>query len=284
MEPFRDAAHQAQSSDRASRSLVSAVTAAYRSNERLILGLVGIVGFFVLWQVAANLGWISTLFFSSPIAVVQAGIQEVQSPAFWNSVRLSAIEFAVGYALAALLAVPLGLAIGWYPALSAFLDPWLNFFYSLPRIALAPVILLWLGIGIGSIIAIVFLGAFFSVILNTVHGARIVDRRLVAVTRSFGASEWRTFMTLVVPSSIPLVVVGLRLGVARAITGVVIGELFASNAGLGHLIAFASNSLDIDRVLFAVLFLVVIGVVCVEGLRRLDARFATWRDDLSTAG
>jgi NitT/TauT family transport system permease protein len=266
------------------RGAVASLTSAYRSNERLVLGLVGIASFFVLWQLAAELGWISTLFFSSPLAVAQAGVREVQSASFWNDVRLSGFEFAVGYALAALLAVPLGLAIGWYPALNDFLDPWLNFFYALPRIALAPVILLWMGIGIGSIIAIVFLGAFFSVILNTVHGARVVDRRLVSVTRSFGASEWKTFMTLVVPSSIPLVVVGLRLGVARAITGVVIGELFVSNAGLGHLIVFASNSLDIDRVLFAVFFLVVIGVVSVEALRRLDARFATWRDDLSTAG
>lgn len=268
----------------ASGGAVSVLIETYRSNERLILGLLGIAAFFPLWQLAANLGWISTLFFSSPIAVVQAGIHEVQTASFWNDVRLSAFEFAAGYVLAAVLAVPLGLAIGWYRALNDFLNPWLNFFYSLPRIALAPIILLWLGIGIGSIIAIVFLGAFFSVMLNTVHGARIVDLRLVAVTRSFDASEWKTFTTLVVPSSIPLVMVGLRLGVARAITGVVVGELYASNAGLGHLILFASNSLDTDRVLFAVLFMIVIGVASVEALRRLEARFATWRDDLSTAG
>lgn len=270
--------------ERGRRGPLTSLAELYRSNERLILGIVGIAAFFVLWQVAANLGWISTLFFSSPIAVLQAGVAEVQKPAFWNDVQLSGFEFAVGYVLAAVVAVPLGLAIGWYTTLNDFVSPWLNFFYALPRIALAPVILLWLGIGIQSIIAIVFLGAFFSVILNTVNGARIVDPRLVKVTRSFGASEWRTFTTLIVPSSIPLIVVGLRLGVARAITGVVIGELFASNAGLGHLIIFASVALDIDRVLFAVLFLVVIGVICVEALRRLDARFATWRDDLSTAG
>jgi NitT/TauT family transport system permease protein len=270
--------------ERGRRGPLTSLAELYRSNERLILGIVGILAFFVLWQVAANLGWISTLFFSSPIAVLQAGVAEVQKASFWNDVQLSAFEFAVGYVLAAVVAVPLGLAIGWYTTLNDFVSPWLNFFYALPRIALAPVILLWLGIGIQSIIAIVFLGAFFSVILNTVNGARIVDPRLVKVTRSFGASEWRTFTTLIVPSSIPLIVVGLRLGVARAITGVVIGELFASNAGLGHLIIFASVALDIDRVLFAVLFLVVIGVICVEALRRLDARFATWRDDLSTAG
>ncbi|HET7636565.1 MAG TPA: ABC transporter permease [Candidatus Limnocylindria bacterium] len=270
--------------ERGRRGPLTSLAELYRSNERLILGIVGILAFFVLWQVAANLGWISTLFFSSPIAVLQAGVAEVQKASFWNDVQLSAFEFAVGYVLAAVVAVPLGLAIGWYTTLNDFISPWLNFFYALPRIALAPVILLWLGIGIQSIIAIVFLGAFFSVILNTVNGARIVDPRLVKVTRSFGASEWRTFTTLIVPSSIPLIVVGLRLGVARAITGVVIGELFASNAGLGHLIIFASVALDIDRVLFAVLFLVVIGVICVEALRRLDARFATWRDDLSTAG
>jgi NitT/TauT family transport system permease protein len=147
-----------------------------------------------------------------------------------------------------------------------------------------PILILWLGIGIQSIIAVVFLGAFFSIMVNTVRGARVVDPRLLNVTRTYGASSRKVFWTVVFPSSVPLILVGLRLGIARALTGVVIGELFAAQAGLGRMIVFASSSLQVDRLLFAVLFLVAVAVLAVEVLRRVELRFSSWRDDLATSG
>lgn len=254
----------------------------YLQNERFLLGLASVVGFFVIWQIAAEMGLISRLFFSSPIEVARAGIQEVQLPGFWASVQASGLEFLVGYLLAAVLGIPLGLAIGWFPTLNSVLDPWLSFFYSLPRIALLPVILLWLGFGIWSIIVLVFLGAFFSITVNVVQGARVVDARLENVTKSYGASGWTVFRTLVFPSSVPMILIGLRLGVARAITGVVIGELFAAAVGLGRIITFASNALQMDRVLFVTILLIGVGVGTVEILRRFEQRFSSWRDDLAS--
>ena len=252
--------------------------------ERVLIGGAGIIGVLLLWQLAAELGLLSRLFWSSPLDIAAAGVREVQLPRFWNDVQASGFEFLVGYGGAALLGVPLGLVIGWSRTLNDVLDPWLTFFYSLPRIALMPVLILWLGIGIQSIIAVVFLGAFFSIMVNTVRGARVVDPRLLNVTRMYGASSWKVFSTVVVPSSIPLILVGLRLGVARALTGVVIGELFAAQAGLGRMIIFASSSLQVDRLLFAVIFLVAVGVLSVEIIRRFEVRFSTWRDDLATSG
>lgn len=255
-----------------------------RAHERLLIGASGIIGFFVLWQVAAELGLLSRLFWSSPLDIIAAGIAEMQLPRFWGDVWASAIEFFVGFGLAAVIGVPLGLAIGWFRNLNYLLDPWLTFFYSLPRIALMPILILWLGIGIQSIIAVCFLGAFFSIMVNTVRGARVVDTRLLSVTQTYRASEAKVFTTLVFPSAVPLILVGLRLGVARALTGVVIGELFAAQAGLGRMIVFASNSLQVDRLLFAVIFLVAGGVLSVELIRRVEARFSRWRDDLATSG
>lgn len=240
-----------------------------------------VAAFFVVWQVASQAGWINHLFFSSPIEIVQAAAAEVQLPRFWSDVGQSTFEFVAGFGAAALAAVPLGLAIGWYRTVGDLLEPWMTFFYALPRIALIPIILMWIGLTIWSTVVVVFLGAFFQILLNTVQGPRMVDHRLANVARSFHASDRYTFLTLVLPSSVPFILSGLRLGVSRAVTGVVIGEFFAATAGLGHMIFAASINLDSARLLFATIFLIVLGVITVEIVRRIELRFTTWRDDLS---
>lgn len=252
-------------------------------HDKLVTGVVSLAVFLILWQVAAQAGWINHLFFSSPLEIVRAAAAEVQVPRFWDDVRQSTFEFVVGFSAAFLLAIPIGLALGWYRALGDLLDPWMTFFYALPRIALIPIILMWVGLTIWSIVLVVFLGAFFQILLNTAQGPRMVDHRLANVARSFHASERYTFITLVLPSSVPFILSGLRLGVSRAITGVVIGEFFAATAGLGHMIFVASVSLQSDRLLFATFLLIAIGVVTVEIIQRFELRFSTWRDDLSTS-
>lgn len=249
----------------------------YREHEKLLLGLTGFVGFFALWQVASNLELINPLFFSSPIDVVQAGIREVQVERFWRDVRVSAVEFSIGFFVAVGLAIPLGLVAGWYRRLSYALDPWLNFINSLPRVALLPLLVLWLGLGLESKIAVVFLGAFFSVIIPTVDGVRTVDKRLLDVARSFGARQRKIFTSIVAPATVPFIVTGLRLGVARALIGVIVGELFGANEGLGVMITRASQNLQADRMLFGVLLFTTVGVVSVEGIRAIERRLQRWR-------
>jgi NitT/TauT family transport system permease protein len=248
-----------------------------------LLGFSGLAVFLVLWQVGAEVGWVNQLFFSSPVAIVQAGVTELQLPRFWGDVRQSALEFLIGFGVASILAIPLGLAFGWYRPLGDLFEPWMTFFYALPRIALIPIILMWIGLSVWSIIIMAFLGGFFQILFNTAQGPRMVDLRLARVSRSFHASDRFTFITLVFPSSIPFILTGLRLGVSRAITGVVVGEFFASTSGLGHMIFLASSSLQTARLLFATLFLITIGVLTVEGIHRVETRYSTWRDDLSTS-
>jgi NitT/TauT family transport system permease protein len=209
--------------------------------------------------------------------VFQAGVQEVQREQFWMNLRTSAFEFGVGYTLAVLFAVPLGLALGWYPRVSYTFEPLLNFLYATPRVALLPLIVLWLGIGIWSKVAIVFLGAFVTILLNTYVGVRTVNVSFVTVARSFGASELRTFMSVVFPSSIPFILAGMRLGVGRALIGIVVAELYSGNEGIGYMIRIASNNLQIDRMLFAVIILIVFGLTTTSAIAFIDRRFAPWR-------
>lgn len=249
-------------------------------HERVILGLAGFVGFLALWQVASRLQLINPLFFSSPIDIGRAAVQEVQVPRFWEDFRTSGFEFITGYLIAVFLAIPLGLAAGWYQRLSYMLDPWLNFMNALPRVALLPLIVLWFGLGVESKVTVVFLGAFFSVIIPTVEGVRTVDRGFLDVARSFGASQRRIFTSVVAPSTVPFIVAGLRLGIGRALIGVVVGELYAATGGLGVMITRASQNLQADRMLFGVLIFTVAGIIGVEGVRIIERRFQRWRPSI----
>ncbi|HEY3522355.1 MAG TPA: ABC transporter permease, partial [Candidatus Limnocylindrales bacterium] len=247
------------------------------------LGLVGLVGFLLFWEIGSRTGFVDTFFFSRPSSIVAAGINEVQLPRFWTDVEVSAFEFITGYALAVALGVPLGIIFGWYRRLSYMADPWLNLFNSLPRIALLPLLVLWLGLGVESKVAVVFLGAFFSLVIPTVQGVRTVDRRLLDVAQSFGASQRRIFTSVVAPSTVPFIATGLRLGLGRALIGVVVGELYAQTQGLGVMIFKASNNIQPDRMFFAIILLTATGIIGVEALRRVERWFDRWRPSLEEA-
>ena len=244
---------------------------------RLGYGLVGVIGFILLWEFGSRAGVINEFFFSRPSAIVAAGAEEVQIPRFWEDVRLSATEFLIGYTLAIAIGIPVGLLTGWYRRLQYVLDPWLNFLNSLPRFALLPVIVIATGLGIWSKIAVCFLGAVLAIIIPTIQGVRTVDRRYLDVASSFGASQRRLFITVVAPATVPFIVTGLRLGIARALIGVVTGELFAATGGLGFFIKKASDTLQTDKLLFGVLIFTFAGIILVELLRRLELRVQKWR-------
>jgi NitT/TauT family transport system permease protein len=249
----------------------------YLEHERGVLGVLSFAGFFLLWELGSNLGVVDDFFFSSPSRIAVAGWLEVQNPRLWNDIQVSGTEFLLGYALAIVSGIPLGIVAGWYRKFNYFIDPWLNFMNSLPRVALLPLIVLWVGIGIWSKVLVVFLGAFFVIVINTLYGVRTVDKRLLDVAHSFRASQLRIFTTLVLPGSVPFVLAGLRLGVGRALIGVIVGELYSSNAGVGYMITIASHTLQTSRLLFGVLLLTFMGVFAVEVLRQVERRFQRWR-------
>jgi NitT/TauT family transport system permease protein len=252
----------------------------FRGNERMILSVAGVLAFFVAWQIGSDAGVIRKFFFSSPLEILAAAAQEVRVPRFWNDVRVSAIELGVGSFAAIILAVPLGLAIGWYRRISLAFDPWLNFFNALPRVALVPLVVLWAGLGIEMKMIIVFLGGFFSIILPTVEGVRTVERQFLDVARSFRAPERLIFTSLVIPGTLPFIVSGVRLAVGRVLAGVIIAEFYAQTEGIGVMIAKAAASLQSDRMLFGVLIFTLAGVVLNETIGYVERYLQRWRPSL----
>ncbi len=252
----------------------------YRRNERVLLGAAGVVGFFAIWEVGAALNLIDPFFFSSPIDILAAGVREVQNARFWGDVQVSLVELSVGSLAALVLAVPLGIMIGWFRRLTFAFDPWLNFFNALPRVALLPLVILWVGLGIEMKILIVFLGGFFSIIMPTVEGVRTVDRQYLDVARSFRASQRRILTSIVVPATIPFIVTGIRLAIGRALIGVIVAELFAQTEGLGVMIAKAEAALQSDRMLFGVLIFTAAGIITTETVGYVERYLQRWRPSM----
>ena len=247
-------------------------------NERLLLGLAGIVVFLAAWEIGSRTGLINEYFFGRPTGIVEAGAAVVQTDRFWGDLFASFSEFGIGYLLAIALGIPIGLAAGRFRRLQYALDPWLNFFNSLPRIALLPILVIMFGVfGPASKIAVVFLGAFFSIVIPTMQGVRTTDRRFIDVARSFQASEALLFRSVVIPSTVPFIITGLRLGIARALIGVVTAELYTQTEGIGVLIRRATENGDANRALFGVLLFTISGIIGVEAIRRLEHRYQKWR-------
>ncbi len=230
-----------------------------------------------LWQWFGSSDDTHELFASYPTKVVVTGWQLITNGELTGDVIISGREFLYGFVLAIIIGIPFGILMGWYRPVEALLDPLVNFFYATPRIALLPLMIIWLGIGIKSKIAVVFLGAVFAVLINTLTGVKNLDEALLKRARSFGASDFQIFRTIALPGSVPFVLSGLRLGLGHALVGVVVGELYASTAGVGYLIAVAGNTFQTDKVMVGVLIIASMGVLFTTLFKRIENHFQSWR-------
>jgi NitT/TauT family transport system permease protein len=249
----------------------------WERNEHALLGTMAMTAFLVFWEVAVALEWVNPLFTSSPSRIAIAGYEMFADGSIWPHLQVSGYEFVVGFGLAIVVGVPLGILMGWYGRLNAILDPFVSALYATPRIALLPLIMIWFGIGLESKIAIVFLGAVFPILVNTITGVRTVSADFVKVARSFGANDRQMFMTVALPSSVPLLLSGLRLGLGHALIGIVVGEMYGAHYGIGHLIAVSGARFQTDAVMVGIIIIASTGVAMTELLRLIEKRFERWR-------
>ncbi len=248
----------------------------FRDHERRLISLTAVIIFFLLWEMVARAGWIKPILISSPSRIITAGAW-LFANGLWTDIATSLLEFTFGYAMAVLIGVPLGLAMGWSPRLNAALDPFAQALNATPRVALVPVIMIWLGIGIASKVAVVFLGAFFPILLSAVAGVQNTDDLLLRCARSFGATNRQLFRTVIFPSSIPWLITGMRVGVGRAVVGVVVAELIAATAGVGHMMSIAGATFQTDKVFVGILMLAGFGYLTSALLQRIEKRYQGWK-------
>jgi NitT/TauT family transport system permease protein len=256
----------------------------YLSQEKKILGGAAFATFLIIWELTGNtFQWINPMFMSAPSLIFTAAVEMFRSGDIYHDLYVSGVEFLGGYFLAAAVGIPFGIIVGWYKRASYLFDPFINAMNATPRVALLPLVIIWLGIGILSKVGIIFLGAVFSILINTRDGVKTTPVNLLNAARSFGASEWMVFKTVVFPSTIPFILTGLRLAVGRALVGVLVGELYAATAGIGFMITVAGATFQTDKVFVGVLIFAVSGMIGMELLTKIERRFDKWRPQVGAS-
>ena len=249
----------------------------FRSNEATILGILGIVLFLGLWELAAQVGLLNPVVVSSPSRIAVAFVGQWQSGQFIGDLGVSLAELAIGFTLSAVFGVAIGIAMGLNRTTEYALDPFVWFLYSTPLVALYPLIVVWLGFGFATVIAIAFMLTVVPIAVNTFSGVRSVDPSVVCAVRVFGGGKRDVVMKAVLPASLPFILAGFRIGLSRALIGVVLGEMFSSNAGLGFRMTVYGAHLKTADVFVPLFAFVIIGVITTQLAIALENRLQSWK-------
>jgi NitT/TauT family transport system permease protein len=243
---------------------------------RRFAGVLSILGGLALWELVSRFVIANPLFLAAPTQIVAAIYSLAKSGELWPHVWISVTEFALGYVIASVIGVALGMAMAQSEVARRALEPWMSGFYATPTIALAPLFILWFGIGIWSKVLVVIMLVVFPVAINTEAGLRTTSPRLIEMLRSFGATPRQIFFKLSLPSATPFILTGLKLGIGRGLIGVVVAELFGSRAGLGRLIGQSADAFNMPELFAGVVILAVAGIVLTAGFSRLERRLVPW--------
>jgi NitT/TauT family transport system permease protein len=251
----------------------------YRRHEGLILGGIAVLAAIAIWQAIWSAGKISPLFFTGPSSIVTRFVEEWTHGRLKSDLAYSGANFAIGVGLAIAAGVALGVIIGWYRRLAMVFEPFVNALYATPRVALVPLILIWFGIGMWSKVFIVFINAFFPVLINTIGGIRATDTNLLRAARAFCASDWQIFKTVAIPGAVPFILTGVRQSVALGLIGVVVGEMFGGSQGIGYMVNYGGQTFQTDTVFLGVVIIALAGIVLTWLAEQLERRFSRWRTD-----
>lgn len=250
----------------------------YHEYQRPILGMVSVIGFFLVWE------WLSTyvvavdpFFFTQPSKIAAAAKELFVGGALWKDLAISSKAFFWGFSAAVIIGIPLGVFMGWRRRAEYTLDPFFTALYASPLVALAPLLIIIFGVGLTGKVALIFLLAVFPFIFNAFAGVKSTDRLLVNVVRSFGGKEKDIYFKVILPSILPYLAAGARIALGRGIVGIIVGEFYAASEGIGFAISRFGDTYRLPEMFAAILLLMIVAVVFTEGLRKLENILAPWR-------
>jgi NitT/TauT family transport system permease protein len=239
------------------------------------LFLVAVLG---AWELAAIQGRLDPLFFGQPSGVVaHLRTHLLTTSTLWRDLGWTLAATMLAFATGSALAIAVGLLFGVWPRLGRFAEPYLTALNAMPRIALAPLFILWFGLGVGSKVAVGFSLVFFIVLASTVAGVRGIDTDHVKLARSFGARPSVVLFRIALPGAVPTIFAGLRLSLIFSMLGVVGSEIIASEHGLGQRIAYLSATFDVNGVLAVLMVMSAVGVALSAAMNTLERRLLAWR-------
>lgn len=232
--------------------------------------------FLGLWEFGAG-RLFDTFFFSSPSLIFTQVAREIVDPGFYRDLSVTALEMGIGFAIGAGSGVGLGVLLARWAYAAKVLDPFLLALYSIPRIALAPMLIVWFGIGYASKI---FLGAtlvFFITFFNTLSGIRAVDKSLCDIARVMKATEWQVFRKVMLPSASSWIITSIKISLPFALVGVILGEFLVSSEGLGYRLNTYSTNYNITGALAVIFLMMIIMLMLTSLTNAVEARILRWR-------
>lgn len=232
----------------------------------------------VCWELLAR--WLNFQFFPPLSVVLQTWWSIFQSGSLFLDLLISLKSLMVGYSLAVVMGLALGILMGRFRKVEYFFDPLIDINLSTPTLVYVPVLFALFGVSPVTQYVIVFMYAFFIIVVNTTAGIKHVDSNLLEMARSFGASEPQLFRKIMMPAALPMMMAGVRIGMSRAVKGMLNGEMFIALVGIGAQMRYYSGSFQIDKVLALLLTLIVIAVVATSLVQRLDRRLTGWAETI----
>jgi NitT/TauT family transport system permease protein len=243
---------------------------------RNALGLAFFILFFAVWAAATLGGFVPKTFLADPIAMVKSGWILLTEQGFAKDIGFTIWRVLGGFMLAALLAVPLGVAMGAYKPVEAFFEPFVSFARYLPASAFIPLLILWAGIGEAQKLALIFIGSFFQLVLMVALQVGGTRRDLVEAAYTLGASDFGIVKRVLIPAAAPQIAETLRLVLGWAWTYVIVAELIGASNGIGHMITDSQALLATDQIIFGIITIGVIGLVSDLAFKRANRAMFKW--------
>lgn len=245
--------------------------------EHTIVRIIALAGMVVAWEAFSRLGWVPVLFLPSPLGVLQESADMLASGELLVHVAASLKRLCLGFVVGGGLGVAVGIAVGFFSIAEAVGTPLIAATFPIPKIALLPLLILWLGIGESSKIAVIALGVFFPMAINTYTGVRQADPLLVRAAVAFGANRWSVIRKVILPSALPMIFAGLKLGAGTALLLLVAAEMIAVESGIGFLVLNAGNLMETTKLMVGIVVLSLLGVLSHWALTRLERLAVPWR-------
>ncbi|WP_345244098.1 ABC transporter permease [Pontibacillus salipaludis] len=234
--------------------------------------LIIFTSFFSLWEISSRLRWVDPLLFSSPTKIGDLLLTKITDGSIFMHMRVTLLETVAGFLLGTVLGILLAATLWWFPKLSKIIDPYLVILNAMPKVALGPIIIVALGPGYFSIIA---MGAIISVIITTIvvySAFQGVDRNYVKVLRSFGANRFQIFKEAILPASFPTIISTFKVNVGLSWVGVIVGEFLVSQKGLGYLIIYGFQVFDFTLVLASLMIIAIFAAIMYQLVERLERK------------
>ncbi|MFC1958806.1 ABC transporter permease [Chloroflexota bacterium] len=232
-----------------------------------------------LWEAAVDLGWVNSAFVVAPSTIVMATIDLLGSGELLGHISITLTRMFAGFFAGTILGLVIGLAMGWSKGMRALLDPVVSVIYPLPKIALLPLIMLLIGIGERPIVMVIALGAFFPVLVNSVAGVLNIEQIYFDAAQNYGASKFNVFTKVILPGSLPVAFVGIRLALGLSLLLAVVVELAIATNGLGAMLWLSWQTLRIERIYVAIAVIAVLGLVLNPLLKLIGRHLTPWREE-----